>query len=433
MKAAESVWNLRHIRSAILSYLPDDGLAKTIILDKENFVESVKILYETVTPRSFSVLDEKGENLASKCFKLLGMIFCPAINSKSLRTHPVIFSDHRLGLDSTLMPDGHGETLEIIYQPDIFAVTGKTQAVLWEDYDDTFLVYGGDYLRDISETDYAEVNEKWDVQRKIKHAFADGQREQDDIDGEIYDFFESWLDEEGLFANEVNSLDLQVHMRTETIIKEFRKLSENNSPMPKKLQLVVNEDSSDIEYSLIAAIETLSPLIEDLHLGRDSILEDDETVIRTTVRQFLTQPIRWPPGNLKLKTLRFPLMIITETDSGKSNPQQLDTLAGLMDEQSPHLGLRSLTIDLDFAFQDQSLDDVKTHMPRLSNLARKLIRIGGTGCTYSLNVRVLKEGNKKGNEELLSGLLTEAVREEMVKIWGEEPTCWRRLSSAERI
>ncbi|WWC63770.1 uncharacterized protein I303_106375 [Kwoniella dejecticola CBS 10117] len=394
-----------------------------MVLDKDHFVDSARLLYRFVTLDNWKKVDQACMSIARSRF------YRNAIHHLIDEEYS---QEYELGVSTfNLFPNlesirAGGDCLEVIRVPDLWQPSEKTQAILWEEYDDPYEHVGGEYLRDLKEDEkLAAIEKQWDLKRKIGYVVLyPGDRDsQEDLD----EFFKCWLEGRNLFAIETKEINLQILLSTEYLIKEMNKMRNRKSPMPKKLRLLIDESEElgDPRYGLSSVIEIMSVMVEHLEICHSSAHAHEQPVIKTTIHQFIAQPIAWPEEELKLKYLRVPLMVERLGEAGIDKHRSRDLSITPLVETDIKSNLLGLTIDLDFAFLQSeekapTFESVLHYLPDLHDIARSLLRIGGTGCKYQINVR----GLKLDDEKVMSERLTSAIMEKMMEIWDAEPAGW---------
>ncbi|WWC98221.1 hypothetical protein V866_005112 [Kwoniella sp. B9012] len=413
--AAARVWSIKHIRVSILGNLPISDLASNLKLSRDIFHDVARVLYRSMEYVNYEKVQKACTNVTRLRY-YTNLVRHINLENNAKDDEHLILQDQSAGSSSD----------------DPLSFT-PTKVILWERYDDSMDIACGYYFRDLEE--HKIPMEEWEVDRRIRytHIYGEGNSypfANEDPTSITDRFYKCWNEGTGLFDSIVDELDLSCVLPSRRLLREMTDISQRHKDgkdisMPRKLRLGISEE----DHNSISLIEVFSGLLEELEMHHlTEPYGGQRSLTTTTIHSFFSRSLNWSVGNgNKLKSLN---VLLKVEESFANTKGSLDGLNLDHNDKRHLLNLEKFTITLDFhqlPTSQKSLEGVLDRIPDMSQIAKGMIAIGGTGCVYTL------DATGTDNDKEVGKVLTETLKVEMMRLWVDSPAeiGWERAKRKE--
>ncbi|WWC63769.1 uncharacterized protein I303_106374 [Kwoniella dejecticola CBS 10117] len=238
-------------------------------------------------------------------------------------------------------------------------------------------------------------------------------------------FFNAWKTHRGIFRYPVKKLCFPCPAAAKHLYDIFKQMPHSIHAIPRKMEIAPIEEPGG--PSLVDLIMSLCQWVEQLDMAP---LEIEHHRVIMTLQDFLRININSKFASLldgskvKFKRLNIPLKL----EPSASESYDSEDLDALMDNAYPPVNLEEFTITLDLALENGDGDP--NPIPALSQIARAMYAIGGTGCRYELRMAGIN------NRVIRSWVLNNSFQMEMKEVqknWKPPTIGWRKLAPKEKV
>ncbi|OCF78885.1 hypothetical protein I204_00829 [Kwoniella mangroviensis CBS 8886] len=420
--AAARVWSIKHIRVSILENLSISDLASNLRLSRGIFHDVARVLYRSMDYVNYEQVQKACTNVRRLRYYTnlirhinLGDSLEVYLNQSLFNAFPSLRSADRDDEHLILQDQSPSSS------PDDPLSFTRTKMILWERYHDSLDIACGYYFRDL--VGHKIPMDEWEVDRRISYTFIYEDEEYTSLSANgdstfvLNSFYKYWNEGTGLFESIIDELDLSCVLTSRRLLREMTDIYQKQKDgkdisMPRKLRLAIFEEDDN----LTCLTEVFSGILEELEMYYyfTGPVDGQPPLTTTTIHSFFSKSLNWSIGN-KLKSLT---VLLKVEELSPDTRGSLDDLNLDHSDKRHLLNLEKFTITLDFhqlPTSQKSLEGVLDRNPDMSQIAKGMVAMGGTGCVYTLDAT-----GSENDKEVGKGL-TKALKVEIMRLWVDSP------------
>ncbi|WWC63771.1 uncharacterized protein I303_106376 [Kwoniella dejecticola CBS 10117] len=355
-----------------------------VLLSQKDFLDGVSVLYHTIEYEEVERTQRNWANVRVQSAKARSHCYLNAIRAVNLPPYSAIDYDMTLFniLPHLQVVRSYEVQLRVYKQTNISL---PTRASLQQ----TFYLHADS--SDIGDEGFKKVRRnsrshdipcQWEVEQRASEVTL--LLASSDPEDQVIDLvFDLWLSGQGLFSISIEELAIHFVVPSHPLLNHLPLFLARGSPMPRELFIKIDK-SPDEGSQLPCLMEGFAPLIGTLTMSSKATKGTD---LGVTIYDLFARPLRIMHPS-KLRKLYLSLSLHGNIDEVDDHLVPFHNSAG-NSYVDPSLQLQTLTLTLNVRVGSsisQNPAKIFRHIPRMSEIARAMVALGGYLCRYSLNI-----------------------------------------------